>query len=86
MAVPGIADYAAFLPSHWQQRVEVTPESTRWHWRGHDVHVLRRGNQEAVARVILVHGAGGHSAALWPIASLLPANQVELAAVDLGRV
>lgn len=34
-------------------------------------------------RVLLAHGAGGHSAALWPIASLLPDDQVELAAVDL---
>ena len=34
-------------------------------------------------RVLLVHGAGGHGAALWPIASLLPHDQIELAAVDL---
>ncbi len=34
-------------------------------------------------RVLLVHGAGGHAAALWPVASLLPAEQVDLAAVDL---
>lgn len=54
-----------------------------WNWRGHEVHVLRRENRNAPVRVLLVHGAGGHSAALWPIASLLPPNQVELAAVDL---
>lgn len=83
MRVPGIAEYAAFLPSHWQQRVEAEPESTWWSWRGQEVHVLRRSNPEAAARVIVVHGAGGHSGALWPIASLLPENQVELAAVDL---
>ena len=33
--------------------------------------------------MLLVHGAGGHSAALWPVASLIPAETAELAAVDL---
>ncbi len=47
------------------------------------MHVLRRVNPDASVRVLLVHGAGGHSAALWPIASLLPDDQVDLAAVDL---
>lgn len=45
--------------------------------------MLRRVNPEAPVRVLLVHGAGGHSAALWPIASLLPEDQIELAAVDM---
>lgn len=47
------------------------------------MHVLRRVNPQAPVRVLLVHGAGGHSAALWPIASLLPDDRFELAAVDL---
>lgn len=45
--------------------------------------MMRRRNPEAAARVVLIHGAGGHSAALWPIASLISPEQVELAAVDL---
>lgn len=80
---PGVADYAAFLPASWQERVELKPASTWWSWHGHDVHVLRRPNPDAPVRVLLIHGAGGHSAALWPIASLLPGHDVELAAVDL---
>ena len=80
---PGVADYAAFLPPSWRQRVDLEPVSTWWDWRGHEVHVLRRPNPDAPVRLLMVHGAGAHSAALWPIASLLPADQVDLAAVDL---
>lgn len=83
MTRPTVADYAAFLPLSWRDRVDLEPASTWWGWGGHDVHVLRRANPGAPVRVLLVHGAGGHSAALWPVASLLPADQVELAAVDL---
>jgi alpha-beta hydrolase superfamily lysophospholipase len=78
-----VADYADFLPAAWRQRVDLEPSSTWWNWRGHEVHVLRRMNPDAPVRVLLVHGAGGHSAALWPIASLLPEDHVELAAVDM---
>lgn len=78
-----MADYANFLPVSWRERVDQEPTSTWWDWRGHEVHVLRRVNSDAPVRVLLVHGAGGHSAALWPVASLLPEDQVELAAVDM---
>ncbi|WP_238348638.1 alpha/beta fold hydrolase [Ornithinimicrobium pratense] len=47
------------------------------------MHVLRRRSPAAPARVLLVHGAGGHSSALWPVASLLPGTSADLAAVDL---
>ena len=83
MTSPGVSDYADFLPASWRDRVELKPTSTWWSWRRHDVHVLRRQNPDAPVRVLLIHGAGAHSAALWPIASLLPADEVELAAVDL---
>lgn len=83
MKLPGIAEYAAFLPAAWQDRVERSPAVTEWGWRGHRVRVLRRRAPAAAVRVVLVHGAGGHGAALWPIASLLPAADVELAAVDM---
>ncbi|MFT3942851.1 MAG: hypothetical protein QM705_03395 [Ancrocorticia sp.] len=38
---------------------------------------------EASARVLVVHGAGGHSGALWPLAALLADAGVDVAAVDL---
>lgn len=76
-------EYAAFLPAARRGRAELAPASTWWRWRGHEVHVLRRAAERAPVRVLLVHGAGGHAAALWPVASLLPAERVDLAAVDL---
>ncbi|MFP7761642.1 alpha/beta fold hydrolase [Marisediminicola sp. LYQ85] len=78
-----MADYADFLAVSWRERVDLAPSSTWWNWQGHQVHVLRRKNADASVRVLLVHGAGGHSAALWPIASLLPKDQAELIAVDM---
>lgn len=83
MAYTSVSDYADFLPASWRDGVDREPASTWWNWQGHQVHVLRRVNPDASVRVLLVHGAGGHSAALWPIASLLPDDQVDLAAVDL---
>lgn len=66
--LPSVADYADFLPASWHDRVDREPTSTWWNWQRHEVHVLRRVNPDAPVRVLLVHGAGGHSAALWPIA------------------
>lgn len=80
---PGIEDYAAFLPSQWQERVDRHPESIWWPWRGHRVHFLRRPSPHAPVRLLMVHGIGGHSAALWPVASLLPRELADLTAVDL---
>ncbi|MCH8560914.1 MULTISPECIES: alpha/beta fold hydrolase [unclassified Nesterenkonia] len=34
-------------------------------------------------RVLVIHGGGGHSGALWPITSLLAAQGLDVAAVDL---
>ncbi|WNB84300.1 alpha/beta hydrolase [Cellulomonas sp. ATA003] len=78
-----MADYAALLPKSWHERVDQEPLSAWWAWRGHEVHVLRRPNAAAPARMVLVHGAGGHSAALWPIASLTRTEQVDLTAIDM---
>lgn len=83
MTYPGVADYAAFLPASWHDSVDLEPTSAWWTWQGYHVRVLRRMNPNAPVRVLLIHGAGGHSAALWPIASLLPKDQVELVAVDM---
>jgi alpha-beta hydrolase superfamily lysophospholipase len=44
--------------------------STR-RWRDHDVHVEHVGDPQAPVRVLLVHGAGGNSAAMWPFAAHL---------------
>lgn len=83
MATPTIADYAAHLPESWRSRADLSPESTRHTMRGHDAHILRRRSASAPTRLVLIHGAGGHSGALWPLASLVPADVADLAAPDL---
>lgn len=61
----------------------VPAEETRWYWQGHDVHVARARRPDSAARVLLLHGAGGHSATVWPLAVLLADRGLDVAAVDL---
>lgn len=75
--------YAAFLAPQRQFVASLEPEESWWSWRGHEVHIARASRPEAAARVLVVHGAGGHSAALWPLAALLADQGLDLAAVDL---
>ncbi|HMR48980.1 MAG TPA: alpha/beta hydrolase [Arachnia sp.] len=80
---PTFRTYAALLPEARREAAAVAPESTWWQWRGHDVHVARAHRPKAPVRVLVVHGAGAHSAALWPLAALLAERGVDVAAVDL---
>ncbi|WP_197497044.1 alpha/beta fold hydrolase [Arthrobacter sp. B6] len=59
------------------------PASEWWAWRNHRVHLLRLRDANATVRMLVVHGAGAHAAALWPVASLLAGRGVDLTAVDL---
>lgn len=83
MNLPGIAEYSEFLPKARRTHVDPDPITETWGWRGHRVNVLRRTNPKAPVRVLLVHGAGGHARALWPIAAQLPVETADLTAVDL---
>jgi alpha-beta hydrolase superfamily lysophospholipase len=47
------------------------------------VHVARAGTNEAPLKVLAIHGAGGHSAALWPFAALAAARGAEVLFPDL---
>lgn len=78
----GIEDYAAFLPPARNQR-QVSPASTWWPWRNHRIHLSRLSKPEAPVRLVVVHGAGAHAAALWPVAGLLADSDVDITAVDL---
>lgn len=76
------AAYSAFYPP--ELRAQITaPEHTWWPWRGNHVHVACTHNADAHARVLVIHGAGGHSGALWPIASLIAAQGIDVSAIDL---
>ncbi|MGK2348601.1 alpha/beta hydrolase [Actinomyces sp. W5033] len=75
--------YTRFLPQGLRCAARLTPESTWWQWRRHDVHLARARRPESPARVIVVHGAGGHSGALWPLAALVAHRGVDVCAVDL---
>ncbi|GAB08804.1 hypothetical protein GOARA_021_00410 [Gordonia araii NBRC 100433] len=75
--------YAEFLPAEFRDRITVGPESTWWNWRDMNVHVARARRPESPVRVLALHGGGGHSALVWPLASLVADEGVDVAAIDL---
>jgi alpha-beta hydrolase superfamily lysophospholipase len=77
-----VTDYAGFLPP--ARRKSLAPAASEWwRWKNHQVHLLRLRVSGAPVRLVVVHGAGAHAAALWPVASLLSDRNVDLTAVDL---
>ena len=54
-----------------------------WRWRDSDVHVEHIGNPDAPVRMLLVHGAGGNSAAMWPYAAHLSKLGAHVTVPDL---
>ncbi|MGP9649391.1 alpha/beta hydrolase [Glutamicibacter sp. AOP38-B1-38] len=74
--------YARFLPQARKDSL-IPPVSEWWTWRKHLVHLLRLRDANAPVRVIVVHGAGAHGGALWPVVSMLAGRRIDLAAVDL---
>lgn len=75
--------YTAFLPSERQAVAAVEPAETWWSWRGQRVHIARAGRKSAPVRLLVIHGAGGHAGALWPLAAQLDPDLLDVAAVDL---
>ncbi|WP_040348677.1 alpha/beta hydrolase [Brevibacterium mcbrellneri] len=75
--------YAAFLPAGRRAAGKREPEETWWAWRGHSIHIARARRSDAPARILVIHGAGGNSAALWPLAAQLAERGLDIAAVDL---
>lgn len=75
--------YIGFLPAGRRRAAELEPESEWWPWREHRVHIARARRMDAPARVLVVHGAGGHSGALWPLAAQLAECGLDIAAIDL---
>lgn len=58
-------------------------EPTWMPWRGRRIHIGRARNPSASARLIVVHGGGGYSGALWPLAQLAAAEGLEVLAPDM---
>lgn len=78
-----IAPYAAFLSASRRRRL-VEPEGTVWAWSGlNAVRELRHHQKDSPVRVIAVHGAGAHAAALWPVASQLAERGIDVRVPDL---
>ncbi|MBB5919463.1 alpha-beta hydrolase superfamily lysophospholipase [Actinoalloteichus hoggarensis] len=76
-------DYLALLPEELRPRPLPARRSTWWRWRDMDVHIERVGESDAPRRALLLHGAGGNAAAMWPVAAQLAGHGVELIVPDL---
>lgn len=61
--------YASFLPDDLRAAMR-TPGSSWWLWRDMDVHLLRDRRPQAPVKVLAVHGAAAHSAAIYPVVPL----------------
>ncbi|TQM06371.1 alpha-beta hydrolase superfamily lysophospholipase [Pseudonocardia kunmingensis] len=57
--------------------------STWWRHGDTDVHVERIGDPSARRRAVLLHGAGGHAAAMWPFAALAARRGIHVVVPDL---
>lgn len=77
-----LEEYLAFLPDE-RRRHAVRPISRWWRWCGHRVRLLGAPDAAAPVRILLVHGAGAHGEALWPVASQIVPLGAEVTAVDL---
>ncbi|MEU1548660.1 alpha/beta hydrolase [Nocardia sp. NPDC005745] len=77
------ASYLAFLPADLRRDADLRPESGLWSWRDHLVHIERIPRPEAKVRMIVLHGAGGHAAAMWPFAALAAARGFDVRVPDL---
>lgn len=61
----------------------VSRRSDFWEWEGCRVHLEHVGEVDAPLRMILVHGAGGNAAAMWPYAARLSALGALVTVPDL---
>ena len=77
------ARYADFLPAAYRPDPPIDPTSTWWEWRGRRIHIARAPAPDAAVRVMVVHGGGGYSGALWPISAAVAREGVEVLAPDM---
>lgn len=75
------ARYARFLPEKYRDFPD--PVTTTWEWHDTKVRIARAADDSASTKMLAVHGAGGHSGALWPLASLAATRGAEVLMPDL---
>ncbi|MGI5171592.1 alpha/beta hydrolase [Spirillospora sp. CA-253888] len=76
-------DYLRFLPIDLRPGPELRPRSTWWRWRDHALHVERVERPGAELRMLVLHGAGGHAGALWPLAGIAAGHGLDVVVPDL---
>ncbi|WP_084000564.1 alpha/beta hydrolase [Actinomadura kijaniata] len=76
-------DYLRFLPEDLRPSPGLRPRSTWWRWRDLDLHVERVERPGAALRLLVLHGAGGHAGALWPLAGMAAELGLEVVVPDL---
>ncbi|MCU1444187.1 MAG: hypothetical protein JWQ59_2337 [Cryobacterium sp.] len=72
--------YEKYAPTF---RSDVPRSSNFWTWEQCQVHVEHVGDADAAVRIILVHGAGGNGAAMWPFAARLSAIGARVTVPDM---
>lgn len=76
-------------PRRYQRHLPPLPspaprrESTFYRWRDSRVHLERIGDPDAPVRLLLVHGAGGNAAAMWPYAAHMATLGARVSVPDL---
>lgn len=73
--------YEKHIPTTFSRNFPRT--SSFWKWRNSTIHLDRVGQPEAPVRMILVHGAGGNSSAMWPYAAVLSELGAHVTVPDL---
>jgi alpha-beta hydrolase superfamily lysophospholipase len=75
--------YLAELPEDLRPDPLPHRRSTWWRWRDTEVHVERIGDPAAPRRALMLHGAGGNTAAMWPYAALTATRGYHVVVPDL---
>lgn len=78
----GFRSYSQFVPAAYASAL-TPPESTWWPWRGRTVHIARGTVGAAPVRAMIIHGGGGYSGALWPVAAVALGDGIDVLAPDL---
>ncbi|WP_229741892.1 alpha/beta hydrolase [Kocuria dechangensis] len=79
--IPTPERYEPHLPPVPQPRPQRT--TSTWSWGSAVVHLERVGDPQAAVRMLLVHGAGGNAAAMWPYAAHLAGLGAHVTVADL---